>query len=153
MRNGLRVSRRNLLLRRLLGALAASFAASIILTLVGYADAGPKISDFAREFLIASLSYLPIALLIHWVIRIENTLWDIISVSFLGSVVSFVLKLVFLEGQNGIPAFVARATAEHSWEPFGDLITHGAIFVVLATILTLPCVALVILLWHFLTRR
>ena len=152
MPNTSKRTRRRLLVRRTIGAVAASLAAAVIFTLVGYGDVGPDRWHFARELMIAVASYVPIALLLHGATRGESIWLDIASVSFFGSVMSFPMKLVFLEGQNGIPAYVARITRENSWKPLVDLVSHGIGVIVLATVLTLPVVAFAIGLWHFVAK-
>jgi hypothetical protein len=128
----------------MIGATAASLAAATIFTLVGYGDVGPDIWQFTRELVIALASYVPIAVFLHWATRRESIWWDIAWLSFLGSAISFPMKLVFLEGQNGIPAYVARITRENSWQPLIDLVSYGIGFIVIATVLTLPVVAFAI---------
>ncbi len=129
----------------------ASVGVAAIFTTVGYSD-GASIADFWREISIAFCSYVSAALLVHSIARSESVWWDIAGVSFLGSVISFPLKLVFLEGENGIPVYLARVTNEHSLKPFADLATHGIGFIVLATLMSLPFVAVAISLWYVSSR-
>ncbi len=142
---------RTLFIRRGAGAVVASVAVATIFSTVGYSD-GASVSDFLREISIAFCSYVSAALLVQWIARSESVWWDIAGISFLGSVISFPLKLVFLEGENGIPAYLARVASEHSWKPFADLVTHGIGFIVLATLITLPFVAGAVSLWYLSSR-
>jgi hypothetical protein len=132
-------------------AVVASFAVAAILSLVGYSD-GASFSDVLLELIIAFSSYVTAALLVHWLSRSENISWEIVSMSLLGSAMSFPLKLLFLEGQNGIPAYVSRSSTEQLWQPFLDLLTHAALFICMTTLLALPFVAIVIVLWHLSNR-
>lgn len=144
------LNRRNLLIRRIMAAVIASLAMASILALVGYSD-GASLRDYLVELAIAFSAYLTAALLLHWPTRSDRLALDIIILSLLGSALSFPLKLVFLEGENGIPAYVARSRAEQSWQPFLDLLIHAALFITFTTLLVLPFVALSLWGWHIAT--
>jgi|ERR1043166_273955 hypothetical protein len=141
-----------LLLRRIIGATAAAVTTAVVFTLAGYGDVGPDFRQFGAELLIGFASYLPIALLLHWAIRWDNIWCDIVFVSLFGSAMSFLLALVFLEGQNGIPAYVARITRENSWQPLLDLTSDGIDFLILAIVITLPVSAFAVWLWQVVTK-
>jgi hypothetical protein len=133
---------KNSLVRKIVGATLGAIAIATVFSLVGYSDEGATTSDYVKELCIALASYLAAALFMHWLIRRDSAIVDILSVTLTGSVLSFLAKLIFLEDQNGIPAYVARYTREHSWTPFKDLAFHAVSFIVLATLLSLPFVAI-----------
>ena len=130
------------LVRKVAGAILGAVAVATVFSLVGYSDEGATTSDYVRELSLALASYIPAALIVHRLIRRDSLILDIISVTLIGSSVSLLMKLIFLEGQNGIPAYIARWTREHSLKPFEDLAFHAISFLILATLLSLPFVAL-----------
>ena len=130
------------LVRKIAGAILGAVAIATVFSLVGYSDEGATTSDYVRELSLALASYLPAAVIVHRLIRRDSAILDIISVTLIGSGLSLLMKLIFLEGENGIPAYIARSTREHSLKPFGDLAFHAVSFIILATLLSLPFVAL-----------
>lgn len=145
------------LLRKIVGATLGAIAVAAIFSVVGYSDEGATTSNYVRELCVALAAYLPAALIAHWLIRRDSAILDIVSVTLIGSGLSFLMKLIFLEGQNGVPAYIARWIREHSSKPFVDLVFHAISFIIFATLLSLPFVALgvwVVRLWekkHMLT--
>jgi hypothetical protein len=133
---------KNQLVRKVVGAFVGAVAVASIFALVGYSDEGPTTSDYVRELAVALASYLPAAFLIQWLTQRDNVILDIVAVTLTGSALSFLMKLIFLEGQNGIPSYIARSTSEHSWKPFGDLAFHSVSFIMFATLLSLPFVTI-----------
>lgn len=132
----------NRLVRKIAGAILGAVAVATVFSFVGYSDEGATTSDYVRELSLALASYLPAALIVHCVIRRDSAILDIISITLIGSGLSLLMKLIFLEGPNGLPAYIARWTREHSFKPFGDLAFHAISFIILATLLSLPFVAL-----------
>jgi hypothetical protein len=141
-----------LLVRRLLSAIVASFAIAAILSLVGYSDGGASSADVLIELIIAFSSYVTAALAVHWMNWSDKIWWDAISVSLLGSTISLLLQLVFVEGQNGIPAYFSRFLSERSLQPFFDLLIHATGFIAIVTVLALPFVFIVMVLCNLSTR-
>ena len=133
---------RNLFARKIVGAFMGALAVSAVFTLVGYSDEGATAMDCLKELTLALASYLPAALLIHWLTRRDNVWLDIVGVSLTGSAIGFLLKLLFLEGKNGIPAYIARSASEHSWKALGDLGFHALSFIILTTLISLPVIAI-----------
>ena len=132
----------NFFARKMVGALMGALVVSVVLSLVGYSDEGPTKWDYLKELTLALPSYLLAALLVHWTIKRDNILLEIIGVSLMGSAIAFLLKIVFLEGQNGIPSYIARYANERSLRPFGDLVLHALSFTALTALIALPIVAI-----------
>jgi hypothetical protein len=128
--------------RKIAGAVLGAIAIATVFAVVGYSDEGATTSDYAREISLALASYLLAALIVHRLIRRDSPILDVISVTLIGSGLSLLMKLIFLEGQNGIPAYIARSTREHSLKPFGDLAFHAVSFITLTTLLSVPFIAL-----------
>ena len=138
---------------KIAGAVLGAVAVAAVFSLVGYSDEGATTSDYVKELSIALASYLPAALIVHRLIRRDSAVLDIISVTLIGSGLSLLMKLIFLEGQNGIPAYISRWTQEHSVQPFEDLAFHAVSFIVLATLLSLPFTALGVWICRLWTKR
>jgi len=132
----------NLLARKIVGAVLGAIAIATILSLFGYGDTGPTISDYAKEVTLALTSYIPAAFVMHRLTKRDNVFLQIAGVTLIGSTLSFLLKLILLEGQNGIPAYFAGAARDHLWKPFAELIFDAVSFVMLETLVCLPFVAL-----------
>ncbi|HEX6716098.1 MAG TPA: hypothetical protein VF088_03265 [Pyrinomonadaceae bacterium] len=131
----------NLLVRRLAGAILGGVAIATVFSLLGYSDVGPTRSNYLRELAIALASYLVAAFIVEWLIKRDNAIFDTLFVSLLGSALSFPVKLIFLEGRNGIPVYIAETARNGFLKPFVDLSFHAISFVILATLLSLPFVA------------
>ena len=131
----------NVLARKIVGAVLAAVALALIFSVFGYSDGGPTVSDYSLEVVLALVSFLPAAFLMQRLIKRHRVFLEIAGVALIGSTLSFLMKLIFLEGENGIPAYFARAARDHSWKPFADLVFDAVSFVILTTLLSLPFVA------------
>ena len=121
---------KKLLVRKIAGAILGALAVAAIFSLVGYSDDGATIADYLRELAVAVASHLPATLLLQRLTDRDNAILDIVGITCTGSALSFLMKLIFLEGKNGIPAYIARSTREHSWKPFSDLAFHSVSFII-----------------------
>jgi multisubunit Na+/H+ antiporter MnhC subunit len=65
--------------RKIVGAMLGAVAVATVLSLVGYSDEGATASDYVRELTLALASYLPAALIVHWLIRRDSSILDITS--------------------------------------------------------------------------
>ena len=132
---------RGLLLRKVFGAILGACAVATFFSLFGYSD-GATFSDYAKELGLGLVSYLTAAVLTLRLTKRDSVLLDITGVTLIGSALSFLAKSIFLEGQNGIPAYLARATRDHWWKAIGDLASDAVSFVILVMLLSLPFVAI-----------
>lgn len=118
----------------LLSAFAmTAFAVASLFSLFGYSE-GAQLADVLKEFGIAVVSYGCGACMCYWFRFSTNALGAAAGTSFFGSALSFALKLVILEGENGIPYYTAAAARQQSWRPYADLVSHGVKFTVLLTV-------------------
>jgi hypothetical protein len=130
------------LIRKIAGATLAAVAVAVIFSSFGYSDGGATAFDYVRELTLALASYVSAAFILQRITWRDNVFLDIAGVALVGSALSFPLKLIFLEGQNGIPAYLARAARDHSWRPYGDFLVDGVSFVIFAIFLSLPFAAI-----------
>lgn len=131
-----------LLGRKIFGAISGAVAVAMIFSLFGYSDDGATISNFVVEVALALASFVPAAFLMHHMIKRQNVFLEILGVTLIGSCFGFLLKLIILEGQNGIPAYFAAAARDHSWTPWANLIFDAVSFTIFETLVSLPFVAL-----------
>ena len=138
--------------RNLSGAVAASIVASTVFTLFGYSG-DATIRDFANEFAISLISFGSAALFVSYVVSRDRFLLEVALVSVLGALVGFVLKLIILEGANGLPAYIERANQLHSWKPLIDLMGECLMFTGMLTVISFPFVTLGAWICRFVSRH
>jgi hypothetical protein len=141
--------------RRIIGAIAGALAVSALFTLFGYSDyEGPTGSIYIKELCLALASYVPAAFLVNLLLRNwDSRFADAGCVALVGTAISWIMKLVFLDGENGIPAYLASAAREHSWRPYGDLLKNGVNFILFATVLSFTFIALGVFLGNLFPKR
>jgi hypothetical protein len=127
---------------RLTGALISALAISIFFVEVGYSGAS-TLSDFFREFVVALISYVSAALVVHRFLgNRDRFLGEMVLIAVGGSVLSFLVQVGVLEGQNGLIAYVNQARREVSWKPIGDLGIRVLFSSAITSVISLPFVAL-----------
>ena len=141
--------------RRIIGAIVGALGGSALFTLFGYSDyEGPTMSIYIKELCLALASYVPAAFLVNLLVgNWDGRFADAGCVALVGTAISWIMKLLFLDGENGIPAYLASAAREHSWRPYADLLKDGINFILFATALSFAFIALGVFLGNLVPKR
>jgi hypothetical protein len=140
------------LVRNLCGAVPAAIIASSLFTVFGYSGVA-TLRDFANELALSAISFGSAAVFVCYIVSRERFLLNVTLVSLFGCLMTFVLKLLLLEGSNGLPAYMEQAAQQHSWKPLIDLLTESLMFTAMLTMISLPFIALGAWICTFVAKR
>jgi hypothetical protein len=121
------------------GAAVAAVVVGTVFYTFGYSGE-QRVRDFVNEFMMAIISFGAAAFLVSRRVSRNSVPLDVVLVSLFGSLFDFVLKLIMLDGANGIPAYVSRAMNQLSIMPVLDLLLNGLSVTFLTSAISLPFV-------------
>lgn len=146
-------STKHLLLSNLTGVVVASLALSTIYTEFGYSE-GANTVDFIMELILALITYCSGTLLVYLLFtRRHSVIYNGLCVGLTGSVISFIMKLFFLDRQNGIPAYFSPATKEQLWQQIYVLGTDAISYMIFTTFISLPFLLIGMWLYNRVNRK
>lgn len=148
MLNAMSRNDRERLVRNLAGTIAVSLVMSTLYTLFGYGDVGgATLPRFLEQLMAVFLAYALAALLTQLTPSQEKLLHDVYCISFLGSGISYLVKLVVLDSSSGIPWLINAVSNERTIRPIIFILSRWLSFTLIIGLISFPFVAAGLWLW------